>query len=450
MTKGRDVFRLEADTKGFVKGYDRARISQSKLNQSFRKTAQRGKTADKTMGKIVSKVGGFLSLATAVGTVTSAKRDLVEQGKEAADLIRSQEESKKRLLQISDTKELFQSRERTAKRIASEIGISVSRAETSLFVGISSGLSDKLSEQLAKAIEPFTKNPEALIGIPKSLQFSLGTKTLGGTEESQFSALLAGAKAAKANVEQIAEGILLPASSLKTLGASGKEGIAALATVTNALGNVEIARTALASLATDLKVRFRGKGLTGPIQQLAQLSPEQRDRIITNKRSQRALEALVGNFAFFSKVQQDVATAIRNAGTPLSLVRQKAQIAQGGELGQLRATKRAEARREVALTNRALRQLRRDEIKAAVDIVLEKGKAGIGTRIEAALRLKTDELLDVNPENTLAGSRQFLQTTISDFALIQRIFGDLETAVRENTEAQTGTGNPKPIIRQPG
>ncbi len=298
-----------SDHEKVMRGLQKQNAGLQKSVDQLRKINREGKKASKSVGKIggsaFAALAQFGSLRAAIMRVNAALQQQVQLRREAAGRIESQESSRKRLLQISGgDPEKLAGFERTAATLVRQQGFSVAEAQELTFAGISTGFTN---EQIVKMgnFKKFAKDIKPLIEGVAGIQKVFGAGALGGTPESIISASLIGARESKVSVEQLLAEVLKPGKSIRRLGGTAAETLAATAVATITTKSPELAATEVARLADVLgtKKQFKGQSFSESLKQLSLLSGPQQEKLIgKNLRAQRGVDALLNNLPLFLSI----------------------------------------------------------------------------------------------------------------------------------------------------
>ncbi|TWT31155.1 hypothetical protein KOR34_45310 [Posidoniimonas corsicana] len=213
-------------------------------------------------GNITSLVGGYVSLAGAVGTVTKALTEMEQQAQEAADATFAGLGSIGELQQISNgdpkqfQKNLGFARSLVARGVFSEIGA----ASDATFSLGSAGFSDAEKEFLASLAEKKIVKSEGLVGFGGALRKAQGLYGGKVGVEGTTDRILATSAATQANATQTALATSQFAAASQELGFSGDAALAGLVLVEEKAKNIDEAATQMANLLDAIDQRKLGKG----------------------------------------------------------------------------------------------------------------------------------------------------------------------------------------------
>lgn len=303
-------------------------------NQESRKATEGLEGMDGALSSIGGRVAGLLSVGSAVAGITSAVREFQVLRESGIEGTLSEEGSLKRLIQISGGDEKrFQELRAIGADLSDTFGIERAEALQLTFEGASLGMSDEEIRRSGR-FKRFAENVRPLFTGAAGISAAFGEGAVGGTVDTAVNAMLAAAEKSKVGVEDIAANVLAPAQSVKALGGTGEELLAALSVGAVALKSPEEASTAIGRLADVVRgdERFAGKGLGSAIDLLASMSPDEvTDVLGENVRARRGFGVLTENREAFRDTLAEIKAAIRETGTAGSRISMAVRLAETAE-----------------------------------------------------------------------------------------------------------------------
>jgi len=383
------------------KGY--TRVAKSAGRASKAQTASFGAAG---VTKLARYLAGVVSITAALGVVRKGLTDIRDVKLQAAGTVGTEEEGLKRLLQISGgSTAKFESFKTTARQLQVERGIEPAEALKLVFEGISLGLSNAEVRDAGK-FKGFAKDISPLLQAGAGIRAAFGEEALGGKLDSVVNALLAGAEASKVDVTQLSSSVLGPAQSVKKLGGTAGETVAAVATAAVALKSVEEAETAIGRLADVLVKdrRFKGKGLVESVEILAGLTERQREQVIgDNVRARRGAGVLIENLERLKLTLASVDEAVAGTGTADSRINQALRLSgQDRTLSALTIKQRAAGLLSTTDTSRfgseellrqAILDAKRADLSARGAGFIERTTTGIGIAFDEFFGTRSGVLL---------------------------------------------------------
>lgn len=394
---------------------------QNKMSTGYKKVARESKKASRSQNKafgsqslssLKSYAAGIVSIGAGIAVAKTALNAFLDVQKRAAAGVETIDDKTRKLIQISGgDKGRFKELRGLSRGLQKQEGFKQERALDFVFSGVSLGFGDEELARAGKIRRIEKRDPVAVLEGIAGLRAAFGKQALGGTLEKQLSALLVGAAKSKVGLAEIAKASLTPLQSVKALGGTEIEALAAVSVASGALPSTEEASTSVARLADVLAKdkKFRGKGLLENLRDLRGLTSEEKIKQFGgNVRAKKGLDVLLARFPEFEATITAIEEAIVRGGTEKGAFRQALQLA--GEDPLLAATRGkdiSEARKRLAEQDAfAAPRLQIDTIRNVLDEQLARNDPGgfqsVLRRFGASIEFGTRELLGASPE-TLAG-----------------------------------------------
>jgi len=360
-------------------------VQQPKIENGFRKIGRAGKAARRAVEGLADRAVGLASIATAVGLITTAFQDLETARKAATTGIVEGEDNLKRLVQIAGgRKSTLRGYHSLANELAGTWGIDLNTAHGMVFEGTSLGLSEA-DIRRSGAYKRFSRDVIPLIKGAGGMAQAFGEQAAGGTTESRVNAMLSAATTSRLDIEGIAANVMDPARSVKDLGGTAEETLAALAVAAGATKSGETGGVVVGRLADVLRKnrRFKGRTLTESLHMLHDMPFAQQERIIgENLRAHKGAGILIENIEKYDAALANVTRAVQLSGTAHSPVEEAIALAgQDEHLSALEAVGRARARKTIAGEGKwGSKELIREAIDDHIDTYLAESDAGLARR----------------------------------------------------------------------
>jgi len=388
------IVELTGDEAKLWRAQQRVIDQATKLESGYKKVATQAKGLDKTqsttfgsgaVGKLGKYLAGVVSITAALAIVRRGLIDIRDVRLRGAEQIGSEESERKRLIQIAGgSKEKLAAFHKTADQLVIERGIGLAEALNLVFEGTSLGLSQSQIRASGR-FKAFASDIQPLFQATAGLRAAFGKDAAGGSIDANINALLAGAEASKVDVVTLSRAVLGPAQSVKKLGGTAEETIAAVSVAAIALKSSEEAETAVGRLSDVLARdrRFKGLGLEASIDLLASFTEAQRDAVIgENVRAKRGAGVLIENIGLFKRTLENVNESIAATGTIESRINQAlALVGQDPTLVSLTIRQRAAGQLAISERNFGNKQLLRDAASEAIFADLNNNRAGFLRRV---------------------------------------------------------------------
>ena len=362
----------------------------AKLEGKLKQVGTASKTVGKESGKafggsnlanLKSTVAQFVGIGAAIGVATRALREFQSVKAGAAETIKGAAGPIKTLNQISGgDPERLRELLRTTKSLSAQ-GIPLNQAASTVFSGTSLGFSQE-EIKAAGRFMAFTTDIQPILDARSSLAAAFGPQAAGGSLRATTNALLAGAEKSKISVVPLSKEALQPAASVRKLGGTAVETIAAVSLLAKGLKSAEEASTATSQAANILArdKRLKGGGLLAGIEFAAGLDEKQLTQLIgKNVRAEKGIRGLVLNLPEFRSFIEEIKTDIARTG-PGDRVAGAIRVAGAvTPLRELRASEIAFAQRQAAEAGMfGGQELTREAIEnATFKMLTESGVGGL-------------------------------------------------------------------------
>lgn len=295
--------RKVAETAKLVKqgtlSYEQAQAAVSRYGQQLQRAEQRsqGVWGQQAMAGLQSLVGGYTSVAGAVGLISLALRKVEQENQRVADSFFNGLGSIGELQQVSSneaefSKNLGFARSLVRRGIFSEIG----QAADFTFATTSAGYTDDEKEYLARIGERKQIRPDNLTGFAASARKAQNLFA-GESLQAAGDKLLVASGFTQATISETAQAIPSLTAGAKALGYDPNTTLAQLVGGEETAPNIDIAKTEQAALLTAILNKGLSTGtLIGTVDALRQreLAGENISQLLGNVRAFRGYSALAG------------------------------------------------------------------------------------------------------------------------------------------------------------
>lgn len=416
---------------------DVARASRQANREA--KAAPRGaKMAQSSMiGQVATQLGGLatglVSVSKAIELVNTSAAKLKEMRKESVTSFKSLEDVTRELNQVSDTTEEFEFRLGKMNTVAKARGINITEAGQMLFDAISLQLEDEFSK-MAEANPIFST--KALVPAAGTMKKAFGLEAM-----ETLNMFLAGSDASLISSEEFGEQAKVAAMGASKQGTDPAYLFAALANMSNELGNPAKAANFLSSfnVAASLHPDLAGKGTRGAYEAVHAMSEEDRAKFLGSG------ETLNLSYAYLDKYAE------KNATLAADIQRQKELTGTGESLrsqkmNQMYADTRGGRDRKLAA------DLKRAEVNAEVVKTADLAASSMESQMKL-VKLETAELEKYGPAGAAnrAAFRELVNGPLVNWMMTgnaERNFGTELTAgsFRDQWNAGVGVGRLAPRL----
>lgn len=280
MAKGNVHLEFTGDAYRFEKALAQSNAQIEKLKARLNETGRAGqrsssqlevgtKQADKAVAGMVTR---YLSLAGAIGTVTTAMRAMHAERERGADLLSESARAYTPLAQLADSPAHYAHLIREAEKSREEMGMSAGQAASLQSALTSMGI-DEHRPMFAK-LHGVT-DPAALAFGAQTVIEAMGREEVG-TPIQAANKLFMASKISKTTVDQFAPAATIAAKPFGEIKATDEELLASISVMAKALKSADEAGTQLGALADVIHLQGRGgkgfwEGFAGIHQDLARI-----------------------------------------------------------------------------------------------------------------------------------------------------------------------------------
>lgn len=382
---------MSGNDQKLARALTRTEVKIKQLEQKLRAVGTAGKSAadktgkvgakavpNKTLTSLTSFAAGFVSIGAAVGLATKALADFRKAQDEAAQGVKTGEQSRRALAQVAGTQGEFKRLAGISDLLRTEVGLGQIPADTLTFATKSAGLLNK--SLFFGGLQEIGFDPLAGVEATQKIQAIFGGtgagRAGGGTAEQVINKVLAAAGGSPETAERIARSASIAGVDFASIGGQDEALLAIIAELGKTFKTTDIGAERLKTLSATIQAKrglidsdLQGLDLINALPRLAEegrLTSEKGDAVrnlntfLGSKEAIAALAAITSKRPEISAVRRDVELAERQTGTAGDILAQRQAIVESdpklrAALSERIALNRVQLQRETQLGPTTLR-----------------------------------------------------------------------------------------------
>jgi hypothetical protein len=315
---GRIAEKSMSDVVAKLDGIDPAVAAQARSIVANMKNAgtESSNVLDSLAGKVGSYVAGIGAAATAVELVRKAWEQVRKEQDTGLQALKGTQISERTLLQVSTSNQDFAANRKMRDDLSQQFGVDQNVVSQVVFDAISLGFKQNVPE-IVRASQVL--DPEAASAAGGKLAQLFDKENLSATQT--ISSTLTASAASVADFEDLARALPSAAEGGRQLGASFAETVASVAVLTTDFKDASVAADRFKAFASKAAQdeRFKGKDITQVVQEVSELSDEDRksflkDSMEVNAFYSAALDRLSQIREQATVINQDIAATAQGSG----------------------------------------------------------------------------------------------------------------------------------------